>query len=37
MIDFVVNRNKWVKEIIYFIYLNRGVGKKGTMVSQIQY
>ena len=37
LIDFAVNKDKWVKEMKSFIYLNRGVGGGGAMVSQIQY
>lgn len=37
LIDFAVNKDKWVKEMKYFIYFNKGVGGGGAMVSQIQY
>ena len=37
LIDFIANKDKWVKEMKSFIYLKRGIGRGGTMVYHIQY
>ena len=37
LIDFVANKDIWVKEMKSFIYPKRGIGGGGTMVYHIQY